>query len=157
MSWNSPTWRPLGPDELLDPEAPRDPKARLELWTTSPSGLPVGVSGLGLDMALTVLHMRGYGDEVWTILDRVGEDEMSCTAAVDFFIGYDMAGQVARHLEQFDSACGYVMALPATSSEEYLNERIRRAQDKARTVLANRSATDAISEIGLGLLPRSGA
>lgn len=54
MSWNAPTWRPLEPHELLDPEAPRDPKVRLELWTTSPAGLPIAASGLGLDMALLV-------------------------------------------------------------------------------------------------------
>ena len=154
MTWNSSTWRPLEPHELLDPEAPRDPKARFELWATSPSGIGVAASGQGLDLALLVLHMRGYEDEVYGVLDKIGMDEMSCTAAIDFFVRYDMSGHVARNLQGFPAACDYVLALPTTSADEYLNERIRRAQDVARAALAKKQAIEAISEIGLGLVKR---
>lgn len=152
MTWNSPTWRPLEPHELLDPEAPRDPKARHELWLISPSGLPVGVSGLGLDVALTVLNMRGHEDEVFSVLEKISDDEeMSCTAAVDFFIGFDMFGHVARHLEKFPSACEYVLQLPPAPKDAYLDERIRRAQDMARAAMSKRFAIEAIAEMGMGL------
>jgi hypothetical protein len=148
-SWRAPTWRPLDPHELLDPETARNPKARFELWTKSPSGLPVGASGQGLDLALLALHMRGFNDEVYGVLDKMSDEAMSCTAAIDFFIGYDMFGHVARHLEKFASACEYVLELPPSKDAD-LDERITRARDMARTSLAKRYAIEAISEMGMG-------
>lgn len=151
MTWRSPTWRLLEPNELLDPEKERDLRARFELWANSPSGMPIAASGQGLDMALLALHMRGYQDEVFGVLEKIGDDEMSCAAAVDFFIGYDMFGHVARHLEKFASACDYVLMLSSKSDDAYLTERIGRAQDMARTSLAKKYAIEAVRELELDL------
>lgn len=150
-AWRAPTWRPLSPDEIQNPDRPMPPNPRAELWAKSPAGLPVAARGFGLELVLLSLHLRGYRDPVSSVLENMAPDEMSCTAAVDFFIGYDMVSHVARCLEQNASACDYVLELPPSQTNAELAGRIVRAKDMARTALAKRYAIEAISEMGLGL------
>lgn len=156
MTWRAPTWRPLSPEEVLDPEGSRTDGTRLELWATSPSGLPVAACGLGLDMACLTLYLRGFHDAVYNVLDTMSNAAMPSTAAIDFFIGYDMSGHVAHCLEEDATACDYVLALPPSTLPD-LDERITRAKDLARTSLAKRYALEAINELGLGLVRSNAA
>ncbi|WP_424317928.1 hypothetical protein [Candidatus Methylomirabilis sp.] len=85
------------------------------------------------------------------MLDRMTDGAIPCTAAVDFFIAYEMPGHVVRCLEHNTLAGDYVLELPLPKEDADLAERITRAQDMARTALAKRFAIESISEMGLGL------